>query len=87
VARTVKNTKLDTRSARSRLKIRREPYWTVLSKGCALGYRKGALGVTWVGRYRDSDGRQHYQAIGAADDVTDDRVTSMSFDDAQGKAR
>lgn len=46
MARTVRNPKIDTRSARSRLPTRREPYWTVLSTGCALGYRKGAKGGT-----------------------------------------
>jgi hypothetical protein len=40
MARTIRNGKLDTRSARSRLTLRREPYWTVISEGCALGYRR-----------------------------------------------
>src|SRR5262249_29087915 len=38
MARTVRNPKIDTRSARARLPARREPYWTVISAGCALGY-------------------------------------------------
>src|SRR6266852_9335738 len=67
MARTVRNAKLDTRSARSRLTARREPYWTVISGGCALGYRRGANGGTWIGRFRDDTGRQHYQALGATD--------------------
>ena len=46
MARTVRNPKIDTRSARARLPGRREPYWTVLSQGCALGYRRGAKGGT-----------------------------------------
>lgn len=57
MARTVRNPKLDTRSARAKLSARREPYWTVLSKGCALGYRKGIKGGSWIARFR-GDGRR-----------------------------
>src|SRR5688500_18523804 len=71
MARAVRNPKIDTRSARAKLTGRREPYWTVLSGGCALGYRKGAKGGTWIGRFRGDDGRQHYDALGAADDARD----------------
>jgi len=46
MARHVRNAKLDTRTARSKLEARREPYWTVIGKGAALGYRKGAKGGT-----------------------------------------
>lgn len=88
MARTVRNAKLDTRSARASLTKRREPYWTVISKGTALGYRKGSKGGTWVARYRDDDGKQHYEAIGAADDVRDpDGVSVLSFPQAQANAR
>jgi hypothetical protein len=48
MARTVRNPKIDTRSARTKLPVRGEPYWTVISEGCALGYRRGAKGGTWV---------------------------------------
>ena len=40
MARTVRNPKLNTRSARTKLKARREPYWTPIAPGCTLGYRK-----------------------------------------------
>ena len=46
MARAVRNPKINTRSARAKLPARREPYWTVLSGGCALGYHKGAKGGT-----------------------------------------
>lgn len=71
MARTVHNAKIDTRSARAKLAERREPYWVVISKGCALGYRKGAKGGNWIARYRDDSGKQHYQTLGAADDAMD----------------
>jgi hypothetical protein len=80
VARTIRNGKLDTRSARSRLTLRREPYWTVISEGCALGYRRGAKGGTWIGRFSDEAGQQHYEALGAADDARDpDGLSVFSF--------
>jgi integrase len=88
MARTVRNPKIDTRTARSRLTARREPYWTVISTGSALGYRKGAKGGTWIARWRGEDGRQHYESLGAADDARDaDGRTVFSFAQAQTKAR
>ena len=88
MARAVRNPKIDTRSARSRLPERREPYWTVISEGCALGYRRGAKGGTWIARFRGENGRQHYEALGAADDARDaDGLTVFNFSQAQAKAR
>lgn len=88
VPRTARNAKLDTRSARSRLTERREPYWHVLSKGCALGYRRGANGGNWIARLRDEAGKQHYEALGAADDIRDaDSLTVFTFAQAQERAR
>jgi integrase len=87
MARTVKNAKIDTRSARSKLPQRREPYWTVISAGCAIGYRRGALGGTWIARHRADDGKQHYESLGAADDARDpDGLTVFSFAQAQQRA-
>jgi integrase len=88
MARAVRNPKIDTRSARARLSERREPYWTVISEGCALGYRRGVKGGTWIARFRDEKGRQHYDALGAADDARDpDGLTVFNFSQAQAKAR
>jgi integrase len=88
MARTVRNARLNTRSARTKLAARREPYWTVISAGCALGYRRGANGGTWIGKFRDADGRRYYEAIGAADDARDpDGHSVLSFGQAQEKAR
>ena len=71
MARTIRNPKIDTRSARTRLPERREPYWTVISEGCALGYRRGAKGGTWIAKFRDPEGKRHLEALGAADDARD----------------
>jgi len=88
MARTVRNGKIDTRSARVKLTERREPYWTVLSAGCALGYRRGAKGGTWIAKFRDADGKRHLEALGAADDSRDaDGLSVYSFAHAQERAR
>jgi integrase len=88
MARKVRNPKIDTRSARTKLADRREPYWTVISEGCALGYRRGAKGGTWIARFRDEASKQHYEALGAADDARDpDGLSVFSFAQAQERAR
>lgn len=88
MARHVRDPKLDTRSARSKLVQRREPYWRTIAGGLSIGYRKGASGGTWIARhYSTGQGRQ-YRSIGAADDVADaDSVHVLSFDQAQDLAR
>ena len=88
MARTVRNAKLDSRSARVKLTERREPYWVVISKGCALGYRKGANGGSWIARYREDSGKQRYQALGAADDAmdADESDLCLGYGTAQRKA-
>lgn len=88
MARTVRNAKIDSRSGRSKLAVRREPYWTVISAGCAIGYRRGSKGGTWIARLRGDDARQHYEALGAADDARDaDGLTVYTFAQAQERAR
>ena len=57
MARTVRDTNLETRTARLRLPMRTEPYWRGLEKGFALGYRRRGKGgyvarATSAGRRR-----------------------------------
>src|SRR5271165_6590945 len=90
MARQIRNAKLDTPTARSALKVRREPYWTIVSAGCAVGYRRLAVGRgTWIAKFRDpATGQRAYEALGAADDARDaDGVSVFSFAQAQVKAR
>src|SRR4051794_13183008 len=90
MARSVRNPKLDTRSARARLAERREPYWHMLTAGLHLGYRRaGAHGGTWIARAYDAATRKRaYQALGPADDALDaDGERVLSFAQAQAKAR
>jgi integrase len=88
--RTVRNAKIDTPSARARLKQRREPYWTIINTGCAIGYRKGSTGGTWIARYYNATRARPmtYHAIGAADDaMAADGVAALSYAQAQALAQ
>ncbi len=90
MARTVRDHRLDTRAARSRLAQRNEPYWALLSEGFHLGYYRGKSVTKWVARYRPAGGGKGYSktTLGEADDVPDadgDRV--LDFRQAQEKAR
>jgi integrase len=89
MTRSVRNGKIDTRSARAKCEIRREPYWAKLSPGRFVGYRRTTGGVgTWNARFRDDEGRQHYEALGAADDsVSADGFSVFTFIQAQDRAR
>src|SRR5580704_11367649 len=88
MARRIRDSKLDTRSARARLKQRREPYWASMSGGLALGYRKGATGGTWIAKRYSAEHGRKLHAIGTADDILDvDGKTVFSFDQAQARAR
>ena len=89
MARTAKNSHVESRTARSKLSSRREPYWTTLGEGCHVGYRRTAKGAgTWIGKFRDESGVRRYESLGAADDIRDaDGLTALSFRQAQERAR
>jgi integrase len=54
---------IDTKAKRDRLSKRREPYWYKLIRGGFIGYRVGALGGSWIARYRDENGKQNYRSL------------------------
>src|SRR4051795_7420180 len=85
--RTIRNEKLDTRSARSKLAIRDSIYWVSLAPGCALGYRKGPKGGVCIAKLAKAELRTH-KTLGPADDALDpDGVLAISYADAQARAR
>jgi len=87
MARTVRNAKLDTRSARARLPAKKSGYWVPIARGFALGYRKGAKGSVWLARLIDSKGRREAM-LGSADDALDaDGERILDYAQAQTKAR
>jgi len=54
---------IDTPTKRVKLQIRREPYWHKIQRGGYLGFRRIADGGTWIARWRDEHGKQHYRAL------------------------
>jgi len=87
LARTVRNSALDTRTARSRLARSGVPHWCGLDQGLHLGYRKGKKGGKWVMRWRAAD-VYRVETIGTADDIADaDGVAILNFGEAQAIAR
>ncbi|MHA6720420.1 hypothetical protein ACX40Y_13330 [Sphingomonas sp. RS6] len=88
MARIVRNHRLDSRTARALLPKRHAPYWHALTRGRALGYRKGAKGGVWFAKYRTADGKREQLLLGVADDAFDSETSDvLSFAAAQVKAR
>ncbi|MEG3151077.1 hypothetical protein U1769_14380 [Sphingomonas sp. ZT3P38] len=73
MARVSADLRLQDRSARTRLRVRQNPYWRMVCEGQHLGYYKGARGGTWIARYRPpgTDGNGSKQSLGVADDFGD----------------
>src|SRR6516162_2931240 len=56
--RKVRDSALETRTARSRLAVRHKPYFRLIEPGLHLGYRKLTSGPgTWLARRYVSNGR------------------------------
>lgn len=60
----VRNIRTDTKTGRDALPIRRDPYWTKLSSGRYLGFRKMAVGGTWIARYTTETYDQQFRKVG-----------------------
>ncbi len=90
MGRLVRDSRLESREARSRLKTRKEPYWRLLSEGVHLGYYRGDRGGMWHVRIRTLDVNKKYikSALGKADDIAQaDGDITLSFSQAQEAAR
>jgi integrase len=87
MARVKRSNDLGSVEARRGLKIRPEPYFLVIEKGLALGYRKSSAGGSWsVRRYDPATRRNTELRIGTADDNRDaDGVEVLNFAQAQRK--
>jgi integrase len=78
--------KIDSVSARDRLKPRREPYWHRVSKGCYVGFRRMTTATpgNWWARYRDAEsGKQMAHGLGGLEDL----APTARFDQAVKLAR
>ena len=91
MVRSRKDAKLDTRSNRLKLVIRKEPYWASLSPGEALGYFRPASGGagTWWAKHRDTEsGNRRKSRLAVADDYAEaDGAKVLTYAQAQVMAR
>jgi integrase len=77
MARKIRDSALESRSARLRLQIRRRPYsGPLLARGISLMYRRNGTNGAWVVKSSDGHGAYWTKAFALADD----------FEDADGKA-
>jgi integrase len=89
MARTVRDSKLENRAARGRLKSNNgQPHYRGLEPGLHLGYRKPKAGAgKWLARL-NVDGKYSYHPLGTADDFSDpDGAIILSYKQAQDAAR
>ncbi|MBR1255177.1 site-specific integrase [Bradyrhizobium sp. AUGA SZCCT0240] len=88
MARAARNSSLETRTARARLRLRRTPYFAKIAKGLRLGYYRGAVAGSWIASSYRGSGHYETKAIGAADDTVDaDGLTVFDYWQAQEQAR
>jgi integrase len=88
VAKSIRDGKLDSRSARDKLPRSGKPYYRSIDSGLHLGYRKGKSGGKWVLRRYLGDEKYTVETIGPADDFdVADGEKFLTFHQAQGKAR
>ncbi len=88
MAKTVRDSRLDTRAAREKLKPSGKPYWRGLDPGLHIGYAKGKRARSWVMRRYIGGEKYTVETIGAADDIADaDGAEILTFHQAQDKAR
>ena len=88
MARLVKESRLQERSARARLSVRHHPYWRSISEGRHIGYYKGARGGSWVARcWCARVGGYVEKALGNSDDhFQSDGFKILSWTEALEKA-
>ena len=96
MSRKVRDSNLETRTARARLKAAHKPYFRLIEPGLHLGYRKLASGPgTWLARRYNGDGKYTVEnlrtpdgAVIIADDYSEaDDHTVLSFGQAQERAK
>jgi hypothetical protein len=89
MARKVRNSLLESRTARLRLDVRRKPYsGSSLGRGIALLYRRNRTNGTWVLKASDGHGAYWTKAFAEADDFdASDGKNILDFYQAQDVAK
>src|SRR5215468_6744395 len=89
MARRPRAARLETRTARLKLKVRKKPYdFTSISAGIQLGYRRCKGAGRWVVKVADGHGGHWTKVVGFADDHEDaDGDGILTWWEATDKAR
>lgn len=89
MARKVRHSALESRSARLKLEVRRKPYpGPSLARGLSLLYRRNRTNGTWVVKASDGHGAYWTRRIADADDFAEaDGKAVLTFFQAQDTAR
>ncbi len=88
MARTTRESSIQSRTARGNLVPRTEPYYRSLQRGLALGYRRGKYGGSWLARMHDPVRAAYSEIkIGPADDESGRTVQGLTYDEATQRAR
>src|SRR6266404_319658 len=89
MARKVRHSSLETRTARLKLAVRRKPYsGPSLARGVALLYRRNKTNGTWVLKASDGHGAYWTKAIAEADDHDESNgKTILNFFEVQDQAK
>jgi integrase len=89
MARKVRHSSLETRTARLKLAVRRKPYsGPSLARGVALLYRRNKTNGSWVLKASDGHGAYWTKAIAEADDFDESNgKTILNFFEAQDVAK
>jgi integrase len=87
--RRVVDRNLDSREARSKLKVRGKPYYRAAAKGAHLGYRRlKSQNGSWLLRRYVGDQKYEFVPIAAADDLdSSDGINVLTFWEAVDKAK
>lgn len=87
MGRQIRDSRIESREARIKLKQRHEPYWRLIHPGYHIGYRKGPKRGSWILRRLLNDSKYSKEVIAAADDTSDsDGKCILSYKEAIQKA-
>lgn len=88
MARSIRSAKLETRTSRLKLPLRKKPYFVTVAPGIGLGYRRNRTAGRWIARVADGRGGNWTEAFANADDFEDaDGNRILTFWEAQDRAR
>src|SRR5262249_14409220 len=88
MARNIRSSALESRSARLKLPRSGKPVWTRIARGLSLGYRRIETAGPWIVRRATGDGGNWIKNFAHADDYEDSNGDDvLDFFEAQAVAR